>query len=45
MIDKSLELSNSIKSNKVLNFRILAQIASAVPKRVNFPKLNTMAQI
>ncbi len=40
MIDKSLELSNSIKSNKVLNFRILAQIASAVPKRVRFSKID-----
>ena len=39
VIDKSLELSNSIKSNKVLNFRILAQIASAVPKRVRFSKI------
>ena len=39
MIDKSLELSNSIKSNKVLNFRVLAQIASAVPKRVKFSKI------
>ena len=40
VIDKSLELSNSIKSNKVLNFRILAQIASAVPKRVRFSKID-----
>ena len=40
LIDKSLELSNSIKSNKVLNFRILAQIASAVPKRVRFSKID-----
>ena len=39
IIDKSLELSNSIKSNKVLNFRVLAQIASAVPKRVKFSKI------
>ncbi|MDC3066411.1 pilus assembly protein PilM [Candidatus Pelagibacter sp.] len=39
VIDKSLELSKSIKSNKVLNFRILAQIASAVPKRVRFSKI------
>ena len=38
-IVKSLELSNSIKSNKVLNFRVLAQIASAVPKRVRFSKI------
>ena len=38
-IVKSLELSNSIKSNKTLNFRVLAQIASAVPKRVRFSKI------
>ena len=39
-IVKSLELSKSIKSNKVLNFRVLAQIASAVPKRVRFSKID-----
>ena len=39
IIDKSLELRNSIKSNNVLNFRVLAQIASAVPKRVKFSKI------
>ena len=33
---KSLELSKSITSNKSINFRVLAQIASAVPKRVKF---------
>jgi type IV pilus assembly protein PilN len=33
---KSLELSESITSNKNINFRVLAQIASAVPKRVKF---------
>ncbi len=38
-IVRSLELSNSIKSNKTLNFRVLAQIASAVPKRVRFSKI------
>ncbi|MDC3005342.1 pilus assembly protein PilM [Candidatus Pelagibacter sp.] len=36
MMDKSLKLSNSIKSNKTISFRVLAQIASAVPKRVKF---------
>ncbi len=40
IISKSLELSNSISSNKVLNFRVLAQIASAVPKRVRFSKID-----
>ena len=33
---KSIELSKSIGSNKKINFRVLAQIASAVPKRVKF---------
>ena len=33
---KSLNLSKSIKSNKSISFRVLAQIASAVPKRVKF---------
>ena len=36
---KSLELSKSISSNKTVNFRILAQIASAVPKRVKFESI------
>ena len=36
MILKSLKLSKSIKSNKTVSFRVLAQIASAVPKRVKF---------
>ena len=36
IILKSLELSESITSNKNVNFRVLAQIASAVPKRVKF---------
>ncbi len=35
-LNKSLKLSKTIKSNKKLNFRALAQIASAVPKRVKF---------
>ena len=38
-MDKSLELSSSIKSNKTISFRVLAQIASAVPKRVRFSKI------
>ena len=33
---KSLKISKSIKSNKKVSFRVLAQIASAVPKRVKF---------
>ncbi len=39
-LNKSLELSSSIKSNKQINFRVLAQIASAVPKRVRFIKID-----
>ena len=33
---KSLKISKSIKSNKSESFRVLAQVASAVPKRVKF---------
>ncbi|MDA9751586.1 pilus assembly protein PilM [bacterium] len=36
LIVKALDISKNIKSNKVINFRVLAQIASAVPKRVKF---------
>ena len=36
LILKSLKISKSIKSNKSASFRVLAQIASAVPKRVKF---------
>ena len=39
IIIKSLDLSNSIKSNKTISFRALAQIASAVPKRVKFDSI------
>ena len=39
-MDKALELSQSIKSNKTLSFRVLAQIASAVPKRVKFSSID-----
>ena len=35
-IVRALDISKNIKSNKVINFRVLAQIASAVPKRVKF---------
>ena len=37
---KALELSQSIKSNKTVSFRVLAQIASAVPKRVKFSSID-----
>ena len=36
VILKSLKISKAIKSNKKISFRALAQIASAVPKRVKF---------
>ena len=39
-LNTSLKLSKSLKSNKVINFRILAQIASSVPKRVRFTNLD-----
>ena len=36
LMDKTLKLSKSIKSNKVISYRILAQIATSVPNRVQF---------
>ena len=39
-LTKSLELSKSIKSNKKISFRTLAQITSAVPKRVKFQSVS-----
>ena len=36
----TLKLSNSLKSNKDLSYRILAQIASSVPNRVKFDKVD-----
>ena len=39
VMNKSLNLSKSIKSNKSVSFRVLAQIASAVPKRVKFKSI------
>ena len=38
-LTKSLKLSRSIVSNKSLSFRVLAQVASSVPKRVRFTKI------
>jgi type IV pilus assembly protein PilN len=35
-IVRSLDISKNIRSNKSISFRVLAQIASAVPKRVKF---------
>ena len=37
---KSLELSKSIKSNKVLSFKLLSQVASSVPRGVKFTSLD-----
>ena len=34
---------NKIKSNKTISFRVLAQIASAVPKRVKFDKVELIS--
>ena len=34
-----MKLSKSLKSNKDLSYRILAQIASSVPKRVRFDEV------
>ena len=40
LMDKALQLSQSIKSNKTVSFRVLAQIASSVPKRVKFSSID-----
>ena len=40
LISTALQLSKSLKSNKDLSYRILAQIASSVPKRVKFDQVN-----
>jgi|TARA_B100001093_G_scaffold481080_1_gene511518 type IV pilus assembly protein PilN len=37
---KSLELSKSIKSNKVISFKILSQVASSVPRGVKFTSID-----
>ena len=34
-----MQLSNSLKSNKELTYRVLAQVASSVPTRVKFDKV------
>ena len=38
-IVRSLDISKNIRSNKSISFRVLAQIASAVPKRVKFSSI------
>ena len=39
LMKKSIQLSKSIKSNKQVSYRILAQIASSVPARVYFDSI------
>ena len=39
IINKSLTLSNSMQSNKKISYRVLAQIASSVPKGVRFQEI------
>ena len=39
LMDTTLKLSRTLKSNKELTYRILAQVASSVPKRVRFDKV------
>ena len=36
IITKTLKLSNSLKSNKKNSYRVLAQVAMSVPKRIRF---------
>ena len=36
----TLKLSNSLKSNKDLSYRVLAQIANSVPNRVKFDSVD-----
>ena len=40
LITTTLKLSSSLKSNKDLSYRILAQIAASVPKRVRFDQVS-----
>ena len=40
MMQTTLKLSNSLKSNKELSYRVLAQIASSVPTRLRFDQVD-----
>ncbi len=40
LITTTLKLSKSLKSNKEISYRVLAQIASSVPKRVKFETID-----
>ena len=44
-ITKTMQLSKSLKSNKSLTYRVLAQIAMSVPKRVKFKSVKYDGQI
>ena len=39
-ITKTLRLSKTLKSNKKISYRILAQVAMSVPKRVKFASVD-----
>ena len=39
LIEQTLKLSRTLKSNKELTYRVLAQVASSVPKRVRIDKV------
>ena len=39
LMETTMQLSNSLKSNKELTYRVLAQVASSVPTRVKFDKV------
>ena len=40
LIETTLKLSRTLKSNKELTYRVLAQVASSVPKRVRFDSVD-----
>ena len=40
LITETLKLSKSLKSNKEISYRVLAQIASSVPNRVKFESVD-----
>ena len=40
IMQTTMQLSNSLKSNKELTYRILAQVASSVPTKVRFDKVD-----
>ena len=40
VISNTLKLSNSLKSNKKISYRVLAQVAMSVPKRIKFDSVD-----